>query len=247
MKKLFRYLISVVFYLCFGSFLLLFHAIQWVCFYVLGYLAQKNAVEILNFFILKFLKILGTQIYFDQEQPLPTNRSIIFVANHQSTYEVPLIIWHLRKHHPKFISKKELGNGIPSVSFNLRHGGSLLIDRKCPEKAIKSIESFGKRLSKKKHSAVIFPEGTRSRNGKIKPFQKTGLLTLLEHMPDALVVPISIGNSWQFAKHNYFPMPFGVQLTMKLHPSLEIVPGENEKLFQTIEKTIELGVKALHQ
>ena len=140
MKKLFRYLLSVVFYLCFGSFLLLFHAIQWVCFYVLGYLAQKNAVEILNFFILKFLKILGTQIYFDQEQPLPTNRSIIFVANHQSTYEVPLIIWHLRKHHPKFISKKELGNGIPSVSFNLRHGGSLLIDRKCPEKAIKSIE-----------------------------------------------------------------------------------------------------------
>ena len=247
MKKLFRYLMSVIFYLCFGFFLVLFHGIQWICFYAIGYQAQKNAVEILNLFLLRFLNILGTRIQFDHSHSLPTNRSIIFVANHQSTYEVPPLIWYLRKHHPKFISKKELGKGIPSVSFNLRHGGALLIDRKNPKKSIQAIQDFGKRLTEKKHSAIIFPEGTRSRDGKIKPFQKAGLSTLIENMPDALVVPISIGNSWRFAEHNYFPMPLAVHLKLKVHPALEIIRGEHENLLQKIETTIGEGVEILQQ
>lgn len=192
-----------------------------------------------------FLNLLGTCVQFDHPNPLPKDRSFIFVANHQSTYDIPPIIWYLRKHHPKFISKKELGKGIPSVSFNLRHGGALLIDRKNPKEAIQSIQVFGKRLTENKHSAVIFPEGTRSRDGKIKPFQKAGLSTLLKHMPDALVVPISIGNSWRFAEHKYFPMPLGIPLKIKVHPALEIIPGENEKLFETIETIVRKGVKTL--
>ena len=153
----------------------------------------------------------------------------------------------MRKHHPKFISKKELGKGIPSVSFNLRHGGALLIDRKNPKKSIQAIQDFGKRLTEKKHSAIIFPEGTRSRDGKIKPFQKAGLSTLIENMPDALVVPISIGNSWRFAEHNYFPMPLAVHLKLKVHPAFEIIPGEHENLLQKIETTIGEGVEILQQ
>ena len=100
-------------------------------------------------------------------------------------------------------------------------------------------------MTENKHSAVIFPEGTRSRDGKIKPFQKAGLFTLLKHMPDALVVPVSIGNSWRFAEHKYFPMPLGVPLKIKVHPALEIIPGENEKLFKTIETIVGKGVKTL--
>jgi 1-acyl-sn-glycerol-3-phosphate acyltransferase len=79
------------------------------------------------------MKILGTKISFEITTALPEDRPLIFVANHQSTYDIPPLIWHLRKYHPKFISKIELGKGIPSVSFNLRHGGSILIDRKKPK------------------------------------------------------------------------------------------------------------------
>jgi 1-acyl-sn-glycerol-3-phosphate acyltransferase len=41
------------------------------------------------------------------------------------------------------VSKKELGQGIPSISFNLRHGGSALIDRKDPKQAIPAIKGLG--------------------------------------------------------------------------------------------------------
>jgi 1-acyl-sn-glycerol-3-phosphate acyltransferase len=48
----------------------------------------------------------------------------------------------LRDFHCKFVSKKELGKGIPSVSYNLRHGGSALIDRKDPKQAIPEIKKI---------------------------------------------------------------------------------------------------------
>ena len=63
----------------------------------------------------------------------------MIVANHQSMNDIPPIIWYLRKHHPKFVSKMELGKGIPSVSYNLVHGGSVLIDRKNSKQAIGQI------------------------------------------------------------------------------------------------------------
>ena len=175
MKALLNFSVSVLYYLCFGFLLGFFHVIQWIGFYIIGKKAQKAAVDVLNFFLLKCLLIVGSKISFQNPFILPKDRSIIFVANHQSTYDVPPIIWHFRKYNVKFVSKKELGKGIPSISFNLRHGGSVLIDRKNQKKALKDIENFGKDLARKKHSAVIFPEGTRSHDGIVKQFHKSGL------------------------------------------------------------------------
>ena len=238
MKKLLAYPLSVLYYFSFGSFLIVFHGLQWLAFYGLSYTAHKSTLDLLNFFILRCLNLLGTRIVFDLKAELPVRRSIIFVVNHQSTYDIPPIIWHLRKFHPKFISKIELGKGIPSVSFNLRHGGSVLIDRKKPKLALNQIKAFGKQLNKKKYSAVIFPEGTRSKNGKPKKFQKSGLLCLFEAMPEAVVVPISVGNSWRFGTHNYFPMPLGLKLHLTVHGPHQIDHENPLDFIERLEKEI---------
>ena len=142
MKTLLNYSTSILYFVCFGFLLSFFHIIQWIGFYTIGKKAQKAAVDILNFFLLKCLLIVGSKISFENPFILPKDRSIIFIANHQSTYDVPPIIWHFRKHNAKFVSKKELGKGIPSISFNLRHGGSVLIDRKNQKKALIGQESI---------------------------------------------------------------------------------------------------------
>ncbi|MEK9612861.1 MAG: lysophospholipid acyltransferase family protein [Flavobacteriaceae bacterium] len=242
MLKIISTLFSVFYYLAFGSCLIVFHILQWITFYGFGYSAHKITVDYLNFMIMRCLNLLGTRFDFNHPYSLPTDRPIIFVANHQSTYDIPPLIWHLRRHHAKFISKKELGKGIPSVSFNLRHGGSVLIDRKKTKQSLVQIQEFGKQLTLKKHSAVIFPEGSRSRDGQPKPFRKGGLLHLMETMPNALVVPISIGNSWKLAKYNYFPMPMGIKIKFTVHPPLEIPAQKPEELIDRIESTIKQGV-----
>ena len=178
MKKIISYPISVIYYFFFGLTLVVFHPIQWVCYNVFGYQAHKKSVDYLNFSLLRCLNILGTRITFENKHDLPQGVPHIIVANHQSPYDIPPIIWYLRKLHPKFISKQELGKGIPSISYNLRKGGSILIDRKNPRQSLPAIKNFAEYLNETNRSAVIFPEGTRSKTGMPRKFSPNGLKML---------------------------------------------------------------------
>jgi len=186
MRKLLAYPLSVVFYLCFGLTLVIFHIIQWISFNAFGYKALKISVDWLQFFIMRCLNLLGTRISFYNPYQISTDRPLIIVCNHQSMFDISPIMWHLRKHHVKFVSKKELGKGIPSVSYNLRHGGSVLIDRKNPRQSLSAMMTFGDYIEKTKRAAVIFPEGTRSKTGVPRPFKTKGLEMLIKKVPSVL-------------------------------------------------------------
>ena len=238
MKKILAYPLSVISYFFFFLTLVIFHGIQWVALKLGGYQAHKKSVDIFNLFLMRCLNILGTRFTFDNPYDIPTNRSCIFVANHQGMYDIPPIIWYLRKHHPKFISKKELEKGLPGISFNLRHGGSALIDRKNPKQAVQEIIRFSEYLNATKRSAVIFPEGTRSRNGKPKEFAKTGMQILFKKMPDALIVPITINNSWKLFEYGQFPLGIGVHIKVKVHEPIPTGSNDAESLIALVERTI---------
>lgn len=218
--------------------MLVFHPIQWICLKLGGYQAHKKSVDIFNFFLLRCLNLLGTTFRIENEFDIPVDKTCIFVANHQGMYDIPPIIWHFRKHHPKFVSKKELGHGIPSISFNLRHGGSVLIDRKNRRESLLKMSQFGDYLKETKRSAVIFPEGTRSRTGAPKEFRKNGLMMLFKKLPDAVVVPVTINNSWKLFKHGNFPIELGVSVKLKTHKPIEVGNQDPEALAAEIERII---------
>lgn len=221
---LIRFPLTVLHYLLFGASLLLFHLLQWVAWHTVGYPAQKRMVDYLNFCLLNSLRVLGTRIRWVQPGPFPAGRPLIVVANHQSLNDIPAFFWFMRRHHPKFISKKELGRGVPSISFNLRHGGNALIDRKDPAAAIAEIERFGAFVEKNAYAACIFPEGTRSRTGKLKPFKREGLKALLRTMPSALVVPVAISGTHRLQPGRDFTLAVGVRAVWTVLPFIE--PGE---------------------
>lgn len=241
MQKLLSYPITILFFIFFGLALVIFHPIQWICLNLFGYNAHKKSVEILNWCLMRCTNILGTRYKFENNQQIPTDRPLIIVTNHQSMYDIPPIIWYMRKYHPKFVSKIELGKGIPSVSYNLRHGGSALIDRKDPKQSISELQKLGKYIEEHKRSAVIFPEGTRSRTGVPKPFRTTGLKVMIKNAPSALIVPISINNSWKLLRFGQFPMGLGSYVKFKVHASMEI-EGNVDELIANVEKQIVSGV-----
>jgi 1-acyl-sn-glycerol-3-phosphate acyltransferase len=238
MQKLISYPISIIYYLFFGLFLVLFHPIQWICFNVFGYQAHKKSVDYLNFFLVKCTNILGTRYHFKNINKIPKNVPLIFVANHQSMYDIIGMIWFLRKFHPKFVSKKELGKGIPSVSYNLRNGGSVLIDRKEPKQAIPAIKELSEYIEKNIRTAVIFPEGTRSKTGKPKEFAQSGLKILCKYAPNAFVVPISINNSWKMVKFGAFPMGLGNKLEFIIHDPIAVSDFSFEEMMEKTEKAV---------
>ncbi|WP_242203445.1 lysophospholipid acyltransferase family protein [Aestuariivivens insulae] len=243
MLKVLSYPLTCIYYLLFGLTLVIFHPIQWFCFNVLGYQAHKVSVDILQFCLLKCTHVLGTRFTFNNPHHISTEKPLIIVANHQSLYDISPIMWYMRKHHAKFISKMELGKGIPSVSYNLRHGGSVLIDRKNPRQSLPAIMKFGEYIEANNRAAVIFPEGTRSKNGVPKPFQTKGLEMLFKKIPSALIVPISINNSWKMLQYGKFPMGLGTHITFTVHKPLELATFANKKdLLETIETTIKKDI-----
>lgn len=244
MQKLLAYPLTVLYFICFGLTLVIFHPIQWFCKSVFGYQAHKISVDWLQFFLMRCLNVLGTTFSFTNPYNIKKGVPLILVANHQSMYDIPPLIWYLRKHHVKFISKKELGKGIPSVSYNLRHGGSVLIDRKDALGSIKAIEEFTKRIEKNKWAAVIFPEGTRSRDGKPKPFKTKGLLTMIKCAPNALIVPITINNSWKTLRYGKFPMGLGAHISFLVHKPIEANQYEDRlELISIIEAQVKSSIE----
>lgn len=230
---------TILFYLLFGILLLVFDPIQRICLNLFGYEAHKRSVAIFNGLLLLALHVIGTTFKFETPFEIPLKKPVIIVSNHQSMWDIPPLIWFLRKIHPKFISKIELGKGIPTVSYNLRKGGSVLINRKNPKQSTEAIQKGARYISENNRSIVIFAEGTRSRDGVPKPFKKKGLLTLFEHAPEAYVLPVSINHSWKLQRFGMFPIPLFNRLKFYVHPAVKISDYEDQELLiQDIEKTI---------
>lgn len=244
MKKLLGIIFTPFHYLAFGLLLIIFHPIQWLSLKLGGYHAHKRSVDILNFFLESTCYILGSRISFINKQNLPVNRPIIFVANHQSMYDIAPMIWHLRKYHAKFISKIELTKGIPSISFNLKYGGGANINRKDSKQAVAEILKLGSRMRENNWSAVIFPEGTRSKNGILKPFAVGGVATILKKAPNALIVPVAISGVWKLVQYGTFPLSFGEKLSWKVLDPIEPAGRNVEEVVADAEQAIR---KELHQ
>lgn len=243
MEKILSYPISIIYYLVFLLVLLIFHPVQWICFNLFGYQAHKKSVDLLNCCLLRTSHILGTTYKFEGREKVPAGVPLIIVANHQSMNDIPPIIWFMRKFHPKFISKKELGKGIPSVSYNLRHGGSVLIDRKDPKQALPAIKSMAAYIENNNRSTVIFPEGTRSKTGEPKKFSESGLKILCKFAPSAYIVPISINNSWKIDRYGKFPLGLGNRLTFTVHEPFAIKNIPFEEIMERTENAVIQGIK----
>lgn len=238
MQKLISYPLSIIYYLLFGATLAIFHPIQWLCFNLFGYNAHKKSVDILNFFLVANTYILGTRYKIEGIEKLPDDVPLIIAANHQSLYDIPAIIWFMRKAHPKFVSKIELAKGIPSISYNLNHGGSVVIDRKDPKQSLSAIKQLADYIEANKRSAVIFPEGTRSKTGKPKEFAENGLKILCKYAPSAYVIPVTINNSWKMTKWGSFPLGLGNKLIFTIHQPISVKENTFKETFERTEQAV---------
>jgi len=243
MKKILLYPITLVYYFAYLVVLCTIHPIQWVAFKVFGDEGLKVSFDYVAYFTLKCTHILGTRYTFENRELIPKNVPIIFVSNHQSLLDTGGIIWYLRQFYVAFVTKKELGKGIPAISYNLRHSKYVLIDRGNPKQAIPKIKSLAEYIEKEKRSAVIFPEGTRSKTGIPNEFAESGLKILCKYAPSAYVVPITINNSWKVYQYGYFPLSFGHHLIFTVHEPLKVSDYSFAEIMEKTEKAIVEGIK----
>jgi 1-acyl-sn-glycerol-3-phosphate acyltransferase len=202
---------TVVFLPVFGLALVVFDVAQRAA-RLLGERPQEYVAGALQVALVWTFRLCATRLAVERAPGVRPWTSYIVVANHQSMFDIPILGALLFSNFLKYVSKRELGRGIPSVSYNLRRGGHVLIDRADAPSAVAAIAELGRRVRAGRVSAAIFPEGTRARRGELGAFRRAGLLALLDAAPETPVVPVAIDESWRLLARRFFPVPWGVRV-----------------------------------
>lgn len=138
------------------------------------------------------LKAAGVTVEVDSRAVLDPTQPYVFMANHLSAMD----IWAVLAAVPtrlRFIAKKQLAR-VPFVGWAIWAGRFIFIDRKNAARAKESIEEAKRRI-RAGSSVILFPEGTRSRDGKMLPFKKGGVhLALDTGVP---IVPVAIWGTFE--------------------------------------------------
>lgn len=133
--------------------------------------------------------------YDEKKKDLPDN--FIIIANHQSLLDIPLFMNYFRDRPVRFIAKDTLGRHIPLVSEMLRAQEHCLIPRKAkPMEAMRYISDFGKRVVERNQVPILFPEGSRTRDGNVGKFFSAGFRQLTESTGLPVVV-CALDGGWQ--------------------------------------------------
>ncbi len=239
MKKIAGYILTPVYHIYFGLILVVFHPVQVAALHLFGDPARKKVVDFFNGLLVKGFYLLGCKISFSGFEKIPDNRPLIIVANHQSLYDIPPVVYGFKKYYPRFISKIELSRNLPSISYNLRHGKSALIDRNNSTQSVKEIFKLGQLIGEKRQAACIFPEGTRSKDGRVKKFMTAGIHTLLRAAPSAIIVPFVIDGHSQLMRQGLFPLQFGQKIRYMVLDPVEPYGQSVEELVRNIQVSIE--------
>lgn len=204
--------------------------------------AHQRAVSSMARWINRSAMLTGARFAVRGLEHVDPTQQYVVVMNHQSLLDISMASDFLEAIAPRYVSKIELARGIPGVSYNLRFGGSALIDRKDPAQAHAVIADVARRVRDEHLSVVIFPEGTRSKTGAMKPFKPGGLHTLLATAPSVPVLPVtSYGGSRMF-RRGLAPVQRNIELGFVIHPPVRTPDPTDEGAFAAFVKDLEATI-----
>lgn len=135
------------------------------------------------------LATTGVRVQVRGLDKLKEGDTYVFVANHQSIYDIPVIFASL-PFQLRIIAKQSLGR-FPFLGWHLSRTGHLLVDRRKPDP--RAVFTWANGLTSKGLSLIVFPEGTRSATGDVGPFKGGSLYPAVQAgLP---IVPVSIAGS----------------------------------------------------
>lgn len=120
------------------------------------------------------LKVLGIKIRVLVKSFPEKGKNYVFMSNHQSQLDIPVLESLLKDYNIRFLAKKSLFD-IPFFGWGIKALGYVPVEREDPKEGLKSLLACVERL-KEGVSLVVFPEGTRSRDGELLSFKAAGFL-----------------------------------------------------------------------
>jgi len=152
------------------------------------------------------LLLAGVRVIVEGERLPPIGRPSFFVGNHQSAMDIPVLLYVLSA-RARFMAKDSLFR-VPVFGYLIRRFGFVPVDRRNVRKTHESVDAMLQFLRRNPVSIVVFPEGTRSVEGKLLPFRK-GALKICQRAGLG-VVPFAISGSAAVHRRGRFRIDPGV-------------------------------------
>ncbi len=131
------------------------------------------------------LATTGVDVTITGLERVPRNKPYVFISNHQSIYDIPVLFWYL-PFQLRILAKASLGR-FPFLGWHLARTGHVLVQRENPGAVVfKKVSA----LMHAGHSLIVFPEGTRSRDGVVGRFK--GGIFLLAIEAGLPIVPVAV-------------------------------------------------------
>ena len=170
---------------------------------------------------------------------VPLGQPFLFLSNHQSIYDIPVIFWHI-PFDLRIIAKESLGS-FPFIGWHLRRTGHVLVRRDNPGPQV--FKQLGQ-MMKQRRSLIVFPEGTRSADGRVGRF-RTGIFRLAIES-GYTIVPVAVrGTKYVMPKSMLTTSPGWVSLELfDPIPTSEMSLDDARALADRVQAIVIAGVAA---
>ena len=186
------------------------------------------------------MKLLRIKVHVNGLEKVPADTKLLFVSNHRSNFD-PIITWYaFRKWKLAFISKPD-NFKIPFFGRIIRKCCFLPIDRENPRKAIPTINRAASLLRQQEVSIGIYPEGTRSKRGKLLPFHN-GVFKIARKA-NAPVVVLSVTGTETIFRQTPFRRSDVFLDVLEVIPAESIAAAKTEMIGTAVRHLMEKNIK----
>jgi 1-acyl-sn-glycerol-3-phosphate acyltransferase len=182
------------------------------------------------------LWIFNVKVEVVGKENINFGKNYIYISNHASAMDIPALICGIPD-QIRFLAKQELGK-IPLWGWLLKYGGYILIDRRNPKRAMRSVQRAIEKI-KSGVSVLVFAEGTRSTDGKLLPFKRGGFMLAIKAKTP--IVPVTIiGSHKIMQKHKLEINPGTIKILLDKPISVDEFDGREgeEKLMELTREVI---------
>ena len=184
--------------------------------------------------------ILGIKVQTAGRESIDRRTPYVFMSNHLSFIDGPLLFL-LIPQSIRVILKKEIFR-IPVIGQGMRFVGFVPVDRKGARGGKKSIDRAAHLMRERGYSYLIFPEGTRTRDGRTQAFRRGGFFLALES--GAAIVPVTIFGTYELMpRGTIFPRRGNVDV--HFHPPVPLEGYDQRNMQTLIDKVKETIVSGL--
>jgi 1-acyl-sn-glycerol-3-phosphate acyltransferase len=138
----------------------------------------ERAALLIRFWARGVLWVCGVKIRVHGREHLDPTRAHLFMSNHQSNFDIPILMAAFDQLQVRWVSKREVRK-VPIIGLCMQRTQQVLVDRESPTQAVAVIRQV-KALLGSSISVIFFPEGTRTRDGRLQELKPGGFAVAVE-------------------------------------------------------------------